>query len=525
VSAPARPRKRRLAKVALVAGSLGFAGLLMEGVLRVTGRYRLASLRLDPIAAAGTNADTVLDMGRDVVEPFVADWQRRRPDLDAAWLRTSPGPLPRPAPLGKPPRPQVDWLFHYYVTNAAQLRKYWVKGQGLPMLPGIQLPDEFTVFEPPGGKDTPRYRYPASCTLPNGLVTNAFGFRGRELAVDKPARTVRIGFVGASTTVESAYLPHSAPDLIEHWLALWAASQKLDVRFETLNAAREAIRSPDIRAIVEDELLPLAVDYVVYYEGANQFEPATLLRHVSIDGSYQLASPPPGLVGTYDEVASADTTWLDGLAAWSATARYLRSALQRGERLAEPGKPAQRITLAPELLAAEFPLARAGEVLECAAIAADLQAMRAAVEKRRGKFVLSTFWWLAEDGMTLDPVWGRNVHVHLNRAYWPFRYATVRDLAAVQNRFFAAWARQNGVDLIDVAAELPHDEHLAIDAIHHNELGVRLKAWVMFTQLTAILQRDLGKKLVPVPDDHPDARHPNLGPPRKLTRADLDAGR
>lgn len=515
-------RKRRLAKLVLVAVSLGFAALVGEAVLRVVGGYRLLGLRLETVRTVAGDPAAALDLAPDLVTAFSGRWGRPRPDVDPAWLRTSPAPLPPQPPLGKPAMPQHDWLLHYYVTNGALLRAMWVKGQGLPMLPGLALPDEFTVFDPPGGKITPRYRYPASRTLPTGLVLNSFGFRGRDLTVDKPARTVRIGFVGASTTVEAHALPHSAPELVEHWLTLWAAAKGLDVRFQTLNAAREAIQSPDLRAIVEDELLPLEIDYLVYYEGANQFQPATLARHVRVDGAYELAKPPPGLVGTFDDTANADSTWLDGLAAYSAAARYLRSALQRGERLAEPPKPPQQSTLSPELLAAEFPLDRAAGVLELTAIGADLDAIRGAVEGAHARLVLSTFWWLAQDGMTCDPVWGRNVHVHLNRAYWPFRYSIVRDLAALQNRFYAAWAKARGVDLVDIAGALPQDERLAIDAIHHNELGVRLKAWLFFVQLLPVIERDLASGHLPVADRHADAVHPNLGPTRSVRRAELD---
>lgn len=517
-----RRRKRPLAKLLLVAGSLLFAAVLGELVLRAAGGFRLGSLRLEARPAGPRDPAAALDLAPDLVASFAAACRERCPAADPSWLRTSPPPLPKPPALGMPAMPQQDWLLHYYVTNAALLRAMWVKGQGLPMLPGLRLPDEFTVFEPPGGKITPRYRYPTSRTLPNGLVTNAFGFRGRELPLARAPRTVRIGFVGASTTVEAHGLPHSAPELVEHWLTLWAKEHHPDVQFEALNAAREAIQSPDLRAIVEDELLPLDVDYVVYYEGANQFQPPTLGKHVRVDGAFQLGSPPAGLVGVYDETETADTTVLDRLATWSAAARYLRGALQRGARLAEPPKPTQQITLPPELLADPFPLARAGEVLECAAIGGDLAAIRGLVEARGARLVLSTFWWLALDGMTLDPVLGHNVHVHLNRAYWPFRYATVRTLADVQNRFFAAWARANGVDLLDVGGLLPQDERLAIDAIHHNELGVRLKAWLLFVQLVPLLERDLASGRIPAP--------PRQGLPKvdfatvaKIRRAELDA--
>lgn len=518
VQKPVR-KKRRFAKIALATGTLLFAAVVCEAVLRVAGGFRLFGARLEAAARTGSDTEAVLDMAHEVVDPFVEHWRAARPDLDISWLRTSPPPLPRPPRLDKPPLPQQDWLLNYYVLNETALRS--PVGLALVRNAALDVPDEFAVFRAPGGKPAPHYRYPASRTLPTGLVTNAFGFRGREVAVDKPEDTVRIAFVGASTTVEAHHLPHSAPELIEHWLAAWARARDLDVRFEALNAAREAIKSHDIRAIVADEVLPLAVDYLVYYEGANQFQPQALQRHVEVEGEYTIASPPPGVVGTYDDTDTADTTWLDGLAGYLATARYLRSAVAGSEKLTEPDKPPQRITLPPEVLNGEFPLARAAEVLECAAIAADLEAIERLTESRGVGLVLSTFWWLAQDGMVLDPVWARNVHVHLNRAYWPFRYAVVRDLAAVQNRFFAAWARHNGVDLIDVGAELPQHEQLAIDAIHHNEVGVRLKAWIMFAELTRILERDLAAGRVPVPDAQKDGSHPNIGPPRIVTRKEL----
>ena len=237
----------------------------------------------------------------DVVAPLTQRLYADRKDIDPAWLRTSPAPVPPPPPLEAPLLPQRDWLLHYYVLNDVLLHAMWVKGQGLPMLPGLQLPERFTTFVPPSGGPQPRYRYPASRTLPTGLRTNAFGFRGRELTAAKPPRTVRIGFVGASTTVEAHGIPFAAPDLIEHWLGLWAARQGLDVRFETLNAAREAVQSSDLAAIVRDELLPLDVDYVVYYEGANQLQPSAMLPHVHVEGAFTLAQPPAGLVGDFDD--------------------------------------------------------------------------------------------------------------------------------------------------------------------------------------------------------------------------------
>lgn len=519
MSTPARRRRRRLSKLVLAAATLLFGLFLGEGVLRVVGGFRLFSIRLERIPMPAADHIAVLDRAALVVDPFTTGWQATRPELDIGWLPTSPSPLPRPPALDRPFVALHDRLFNYYVLNELKLRAPEV--QALLRSPALQLPTEFMVFTPPGGKPDPHYRYPSSRTLPTGLVTNKFGFRGGEIDLDKPARTVRIAFVGASTTVEAHDLPHSAPELIGHWLSLWAQQKGIDVRFETINAAREAIRSYAIREIVAHEVMPLAVDYLVYYEGANQFQPPMLQRHVAVDGKYALSSPPAGIVGTFDDTTNVDTTWLDGLAGYLALAEYGRSALAGRAALPEPAKPTQRVTLPAEVMTGDFPLERAGEVLECAAIGQDLDAIRGIVEAGGAKLVLSTFWYLAYDGLLLDPVRGKNVHVGLNRVNWPFRYAVIRELADVQNRFFAAWAKARGVDLLDVGGELPQREELAIDAIHHNEVGVRLKAWIMFAGLTKILERDLAAGRVPRPDDAVTTQHPNLEPVRMLTHEDL----
>ena len=88
---------------------------------------------------------------------------------------------------------------------------------------------------------------------------------------------------------------------------------------------------------------------------------------------------------------------------------------------------------------------------------------------------------------------------------------------------FAAWAQQHQVALLDLAALLPKDPRLYIDAIHHNELGVRVKAFVMFAQLTTLIARDLGAGRMPAAPKPPTpVSAPTL---RTLTPADLDARR
>lgn len=530
-TAPERTRTSARARIVALAFGLGTAALLAEAVARAAQGYRIGGLELVHVLRTDANTDPgaagrLLDFHAEVTAPVVAASVQDRGDLDAAWIRSSPAPLahpPTPDELARRFAQHREWLFLYEI-NAAFLKSLWVPGQGIPLLAGLALPDSFTVFDAPGGSATPRYRYPASVTLPTGMVTNRLGFRGRELAPQREQGVVRIGFVGASTTVEAPRLPHSAPELVEHWLNLWAAARGHAVRFETLNAAREAIASPDIRAIVEQELLPLDVDRIVYYEGANQFTPAVLDQHVEVEGAYELAAPPPGLVGTFDEAAPAGArTWSEAICTYSAVATALRSLGRGREVLVEPAKPTQSIQLPPGVGPASFDLAQAGSVLQLGAILGDLDAIRTAAAPRGAHVVVVTFCWLARLGLQLDGLYGRNAFIQLNRAYWPFQYATIRTLADVQNRGLEAWARDRGVAVIDLASQLPMDERLYIDAIHHSETGVRLKAWLLFCALTKQLEADLASGVLPRPAQQ--AQPPARTAPRTVTRADLDAGR
>ena len=113
----------------------------------------------------------------------------------------------------------------------------------------------------------------------------------------RPANTVRIVFVGSSTVVDAAELfPFSHyPTSSAIGSNRWAASRGLAPScFETLNAAREGLRSGDIAAIVRNEVLPLRPDLVLYYEGGNQFDLGSLVPDLPRARPRDTAEIPPG---------------------------------------------------------------------------------------------------------------------------------------------------------------------------------------------------------------------------------------
>ena len=446
------------------------------------------------------------------------------PDVDPDWIDESPEPI---AKKTVPERMLLAWsklpqLMFLCEINEALLTTLWRKDTGLTHVVGPGAPRDYDVFSSPDGDPFPRFRYPPSTTMPDGLTTNAFGFRGPEITLVKPARTVRIAFVGASSTVDGHHFAWSFPELVQHWLNLWAGSKSLDVRFETINAGREAIGSTDIRAIVEYETLPLAADYIVYYEGQNQFGIHDLLRHVRVEDEFTPGQPADELLL---DLAMADRQgrhWTDKAAAHSATIRRLRRLLGVYDDLDEPAKPAQLLTLPAGLDEQNPDLALAPEMLQLARILGDLDAIRRACDTGGARLVLCSFDRLAHAGLRLGLKESHSLYANLNRNYWPLTYEHVQQLSNLQNRFFAAWAREHAVPFLDVAAWMPDDPTLFTDMVHATELGSRLRAWVIFCGLLPILEADLAAGRTPAPDQRQNNEHPYRKPARRVTADELN---
>lgn len=505
VIADERPAASRIQQVAWGGALATFAGL-------VFGLPLLDLLR----------SDTDAQIRQRLRDEVVATAGRSAPGLDPAWLDRTPPPLPaRPMPqelLDVWARaPQLLFLCE---LNETLLRALWQPGSGLRNNLGPGAPDSILAFPSPDGSPFPGYRYPASVTLPDGLATNNLGFRGPDLAVDKPARTVRIACVGASITVDGHHFAFSYPERMQTWLDLWAVARGLDVRFEVINAGREAIKSSDVRAIVQHELLPLAVDYVIYHEGANQCGLPEMHKHVAIDAATaaRFAAPPANLA----ELAQASSPWLGSARTASATLRRGLAVLGFGRDQQEPDKPEQTVTLPPGLDEHAPDPAAAGPFLQMGAVLADLGAMQRLCDAAGATLVVTSFPWSCSPGARLHTGERHSLYTHLNVTFWPLRYATIQRLTDLQNRVLLAWGTQRGLPTIDVAAQLPRDPSLFVDAYHTTELGSQLRAWLITAALLPILERDLAAGKVPVPDRQRDDHHPGRPPARRLTAAELD---
>lgn len=368
------------------------------------------------------------------------------------------------------------------------------------------------LYEPSEAIPHPRYRYFPSATTPLGLVTNRFGWRGPDVDLDKPARTVRIAFLGASTTVSAHGYEFSYPDYVGRWLTIWSEQAGLGVRFEVLNLGREGISSTDIAAIVRQELLPVEPDIAVYYEGSNQFTMPGLEGGPPLDEAerLRLAAAEPEPVGHSALLARVHRAW--------------RSP---GPSLVEPPKPPYLLAW-PEAVNERDPDVENPHLpLSLPTILADLDGIRQSLAEVGGELFLSSFVWLAEEGMRLDPVRQRYIFEYLNLGRWPYSYSQIRRMAEFQNRVYREFAQARGLEYLAVAERFPQDPDLFMDAVHMWPGGLRLRAWLTFQELVPRLEARLRDGRLPRADRVPQTEHPAALAPFRvpLTCSDEMPGR
>ena len=355
------------------------------------------------------------------------------------------------------------------------------------------------AFDPTEPIPHPRYRYLRNTVTPLQLVTNQFGWRGPQVELNKPDRTIRIAFVGASTTVNFHRYPHSYPELVGHWLRRWVQERYPEILVEVINAGREGINSTDIAAVVRQELVPVEPDLVVYYEGANEFSPGTVYSVPN------LVPRAPSVKERWDRVP-----WIAWLYRYSVLAHRVGEflgMLSAGDGL-EPVKPIPTVAW-PEGVSEEHPaLTHEALPLNLAQILSNLDGMRRVLQSRNSELVLTSFVWLVHDGMALNPARHHGIYRYLNSTFYPYRYKDMRRLADFQNHAYAEFANVHGLEFMDVAGVFPQDPDLFTDAIHNTYAGVRLRAWVVLQQLIPIIKRGIDTGRWPRPDQEPLEQHP-----------------
>ena len=486
----------------LIAAVLVCGSAIAEAVFRGIDGYRLDAIALRRVR------EPRIPVGEDTPDLQYAMKVPRPSSVSMAWYVERPQPIPKipmTAELRKradsyptePWSPFFEWNLQYLKDLACHDGSDVVMG-------GLR---DFYYFESADGTRFPTYRHLPHISPPGWFVTNSFGWRGPDIAVNKPANTIRIAFVGASTTVDAFGMPFSHPELVGDWLNRWSVTKGLPYRFEVINAGRMGIDSNSIAAIVAQEIVPVDADLVIYYEGANQLWPDRL---VTIEDGKTSAPP--------------TTTFRKHTPAADYSALVLRT-LALADRLSardgrEPKKPSSRIDWPADVNEVDPALDSPKLPMGLPTIVASLEIMRTALERAHAELAIASFVWVVHDGMRLDLSRDMTLYNYLNRTYWPYTYAEMRRIADFQNRVFEKYARVHRLPFIDMAAEFPQDPALVGDAIHLRYQGLVLQAWIYLQHLIPMIEARLADARLPRVSQPSRRVHPAFDQPRRLISHD-----
>jgi hypothetical protein len=489
--------KRVIQSTLLILASVAVALLLCEGGLRAY--FYLVDAAVSP-------ADGVLlrkyfnlaslSEARRLERPIADRYVPSIPiaeGMDQSWFRDSP------LDLGRDPRdvaPEAAALQAEYIKRGhfgPQASYIWneqfVRSQICDEHNQIfrNLPEAVKVFRPPDGRPFPRFRFPPSRTLPSGLKTNRYGFRGRDFPPGHSSEVIRIAFVGSSETISNHHYPFSYPEYFGHWLEEWLRANGYPLHVEIINAGREGIGTTDVAAVLDEEVLPLAPDYVIFYDGANQlagserFVRSTVpLQRPSFTG---LSSGPwllPDFFIAHSRLARvADDTYK----------RYVDPALDEWKRpVYQFNFPAGIDEHNPTTESSDLPLG----------LPVFLQDLGVMADKTRAAgipFMISSIVWLDGSELTArgDPNQAQ-IRVHLKSMFWPLRSPEIRRLIDFSNLTRRKFADSKGIDYLEIADGYPRDPNLFTDAYHMNPEGLRLLAWISLQRFIPRLSQDLRDK-------------------------------
>jgi hypothetical protein len=500
---------RALARLVAVALSLVIGALFLEMAFRVIDRQPLGRFALVAAPVPATQRTVAHSVRPDL--KYVDRMPLAR-GVDRAWYDRQPRPRAR-----LPMDPQLTALAAAYPGNPYTpffefnrqfLRQQICAGHG-DALDGLR---DFFYFDPVDGQPFPTFRHLPHISPPSWFVTNNYGWRGPDVDLVREDDVIRIAFVGGSTTVDAYSVPFSHPEMVEHWLNIWARQRGLGVRFEIINAGRTGIDTRSTAAIVATELVPIDPDLVILDGGANQFWPGQVLR-----SPLKRMFPKPTVTFRQRTV----------LERYSTLVRRLLSAWDRarGSNGDEPAKPPAIVNW-PAGVSESSPSPHDVRLpMDLPQVVRNLDDMRRALAPGGSELAVSSLVWLSYAGLKLDPVRHANIYRYLNDTFWPIRYAHVRRMADFQNRVFAAYARETGALSLDIDGAFPRDPDLFSDPMHLNEAGLQVEAWLYLQQLIPFIDTRLEAGRWPRPRRAAGGTHPAFHqPPRRvMTRAELAA--
>jgi len=455
-----------------------------ELCFRLIDGYKLTSLSLIPIRQqeAGSTRESDSYAARTRLNPsFHLDWYNTNPrDYD----RSNNYPLPRDwirAVRDYKPQPgerafiknELKFLYNYnWLVDACKT------DNGTRVIKHYRINPGFVyAFKSPDASTAPQFRL-----VPRGWNEgedsyNNFGFRGPDINPAKSSRTIRIAFIGASTTAQG--WPFTYPEYAVHFLQLWANAERLNVHFDVINAGRPGLDSLGIAKIMRYEVAPLHPDLVVYDPGANDFNMAAYVK---------LTNP--------NQTSSSSHGGALPLQNYSALLGRVYELIFR----AQPEGRTPEHTLTFDFKQANPNLNETGLPFRLNEQIVDAKDISEAVRGIDGHLFVTSFIALPYPGLRLDPERDRLIIDFINQQYWPLTFSELRDGFNFQNNVYRELANRDGFNVLDVARYFPQDPNLFSDVFHfRTQSGERLEGWIAAQLLAPYVRREIVRHELPKP--------------------------
>lgn len=284
-------------------------------------------------------------------------------------------------------------------------------------------------------------RVPVAGYSTGRISINSLGFRGPEIAMPKPADTVRVAFLGASTTWCAEV---SGNDYVWPHVVTASLSQAFPgVRFDYVNSGVPGYTIQSILKNLEYRVAPLQPDVIVIYEAAN-----------NLFGEMRELALKRGIIENRDiEV----TSWPSQYSLlWYFVEKNLR--VMTAQRMAE--KKEGLLDVDVNRLGSEYRQALT-ELVRAAQRSAKLVAVATfSIQPRRDQ---SPEQQMRASSSALF--------------YMPFLApATIIEIYGRYNRIIREVARESGVLLFEGEGDIPGDAAHFTDTVHFTDLGSRAMA-------------------------------------------------
>jgi lysophospholipase L1-like esterase len=295
-----------------------------------------------------------------------------------------------------------------------------------------------------------RLRVPVAGKSLGPITINSLGFRGPEIPAAKPPGSIRIAFLGGSTTFCAEVSGNEATWPHQVWLALQSAFP--GQRFDYVNAGVPGYGLDSLQKSLEYRVAPLDPDIIVIYEATNDLS----------SNSYDLARA----AGLIEERPDQQRSWLSQ---YSLLLYLLEVNLNVQQNQDQATQDGPKLVVDPARLAAPF--------------RRDLAAVVAAARREAPVVALVTFATQFRPGQALD----RQLDAAGTSLYY-MPYMSMEGLLtgfAAYNEVIRATARANDLLLIEAAAAIPGDKIHYRDAVHFTDTGAAAMARVVADSLIA----------------------------------------